>query len=294
MKNNYLRNNHLLRIFILKTVILTLFLMAVSTWAAEKPVDVQNDKTQQVEYPPYPDVWGIDIPVANRVDYAAIWVMKMSNGDYLITYAKDWVKVREKEEPVNVGRLFFSGAVTDFKTDEYDVFFNKMRKERRIMKSSLIMFSDGSKVEIVTNMNPKGDDPFDWYMERKDKNGKVLLQKKLLYIYDKPVKKRTPLAERNFDYQGKYYYEKTSWPEELKYLPLEDDTFLFIGFLKYQNPPSIIIIRFDKDFKTKSDLVGRKVFLFDEEIYKKMKRPLDDQAANDYFYNYLIKIRKEK
>ena len=84
-----------------------------------------------------------------------------------------------------------------------------------------------------------------------------------------------------------------NWPEELQYIPLEDDTFLIVGFLQYQNPPYIVILRFDKDFKTKSDLLNKKVFLINEEIYQKQML-LNDQAANNFFYNYLIKLRKEK
>jgi hypothetical protein len=248
------------------------------------------------KYPPYPDVWGLELPVSENVHYAGMKVVKMPDGDYLITYAKD--RVKGKDGPVHAGKLLFSGGVKDFKTiEEYNSFFNTMRNEKRIVKAyplALVVFRDGSSMKKISDMHPKGGNPFDWYLERKDKNGKVLLQKKVLYLYDKPVKKKTPLAERNFDYKEKYYTEKVSWPSEMIYLPLEDDTFLVVGFLKHQNPPSIIILRFDKDFKTKSDLAGKKIFLFDHEIYSKMKRPLDDQTANDFFYNFLIKIRKEK
>lgn len=291
----------------LAIVILALSLMTVSTWAAEQPVATQNDKTQQIGYPPYPGVWGAELPVSENVHFASIDIIKMPDGDYKVIYVEDreYLKNREakafdlKRDKVGmfVSFSFFASKKNKFSSnEEFNDFMKKQREENKIIKEypmTPIVFSDGSSIKKISEMHPKGSNPFDWYLERKDKNGKVLLQKKLLYIYDKPVKKRTPLAERNFDYRGKYYDEKVNWPRQLIYFPLEDETFLIVGFLQYHNPPSIIIVRFDKDFKTKSDLVGRKVFLFDEGIYKKMKRPLDDQAANDYFYNYLIKIRKK-
>ena len=61
------------------------------------------------KYPPYPNVWGIEIPLAARVHNAAIHIVKMPDGDYLITYAKDWIKVKEEEKAVHVGKFLFSG-----------------------------------------------------------------------------------------------------------------------------------------------------------------------------------------
>ena len=56
----------------LAIAILAMFLMTISTWAAEKPVDAQNNETRQIEYPPYPDVWGMELPVTESVNYAGL------------------------------------------------------------------------------------------------------------------------------------------------------------------------------------------------------------------------------
>ncbi len=263
-----------------------------------------SESGEEKKYPPYPDVWGAELPISKKVSYAGIDVVKMPDGDYLITYIKDWIKVKEKEKRVYVGKFLFSGRVIDFTTEEYNNFFDRIRNEKREIKSWLLVrstatvFSDGSSMKLIWSTHPKYNLPFDNYMEIKDKYGKVLMQKKLLYLYNRPLKNEIPILERNFDYKGKYYYEKVNWPTELRYVPLGDDTFLIIGFLEYQDPPTIIIIRFGKDFKTKSDLLGKKIFLVDEGIYRKAQGrkefPLNDQEANDFFYNYLTKQRGEK
>jgi hypothetical protein len=163
------------------------------------------------------------------------------------------------------------------------------------MESTPIVFSDGSSMKQMPEGggSPKGSNPIDWYLEKKDKNGKVLFQKKLLYIYDKPLRAKMLMSERNFDYKGDYYWERVTWPMEMRRILLEDDTFLLVGFIEHQKPKSIIIIRFDKDFGTKSDLIGKKLFLMDESIYKKMQSPpIDDNKAHKLLYEYLTKHKK--
>jgi len=282
MRNSsyYIDKGHMLN----KILILLILFSCVSF------VSLADQNAQK--YPPYPDVWGIDIPVAKSVSYSAIHVVRMPEGDYLIVYIKDKAEVKGKNRFQYEGRLLFSGHVREFSIDEYNEFFSNMRKEKRVLKSSPSIFSDGSKVEMIRDIGPKVS-TFEWYMQGKDKSGKVLTRKKLLYLYDKPVKIDIRLAERNFDYKKEYYYGKVDWPSEMIYFRLEDDTFLMVGFLKYQNPPSVVVIRFDQNFGTRSDLLGKKIFLFNEEIYHKYNGPRDDQAVNDFFYNYLRKTRKE-
>jgi hypothetical protein len=238
--------------------------------------------------------------VSESVDYAALRVVKMPDGDFMVTYIAYWKELKSRKakdfDPnkhivrKHSGFLIFASKESKFTPDdEYNNFFEKARREKRVMESFPIVFSDGSTMKRISGSTSS---PFDYYFERKDKNSKSLIWKKLLYIYDKPIKKKIPMAERNFNYKGEYYYERVSWPSELQYIPLEDDTFLIIGFLQYQKPPSVIIIRFDKDLKTKSNLMNKKLFLFDEEIYQKMQRPMDDQTENKFFYEYLMKLKR--
>ena len=266
-------------------VFLLLFVCSVSSLSAEEAVK---------KYPPYPDVWGVELPVSESVDYAALRVVKMPDGDYMVVYARAWVKLKEKEKAKYIGYLVFSGASKDFKTDdEYNKFFEKMRKEGREIKSYPIVFSDGSIFEHITGWSAKGSNPIDWYLERKDKNGKILFQKKLLYIYDKPLRAKMLMSERNFNYKGDYYLERVSTLMEMKRIQLEDDTFIMVGFIEHKKPKSIVIIRFDKDLKTKSDLINKKLYLMDESVYKKMQSPpIDDNKANKLLYEHLTNPKK--
>jgi hypothetical protein len=279
-------------------MIFLLVLLCSSTFSiADEPVK---------KYPPYPDVWGIELPVSKTVTYAGIDVIKMPDGDFMIGYLYDYKYLKSEKakdfDPSKhrilkpTGFLFFALKEVKFDPkDNYYDFLKKARDEGRELKSYPIVFSDGSSMKQMPEGggSPKGSNPIDWYLERKDKNGKVLLQKKLLYIYDKPLRAKMLMSERNFNYKGDYYLERVNWPMQMKYIPLEDDTFLLVGFIEHQKPKSIVIIRFDKDFKTNSDLMGKKLFLMDESIYKKMQSPpIDDNKAQKLLYEHLTKQKK--
>ncbi len=266
------------------------------------------------KYPPYPDVWGVELPVSEGVDYAALRVVKMPDGDFMVVYAEAWVKVKDKEKARYLGQSVFSGAKLEFKTDaEYNNYFEKMREEGRILR----FHAPPSKRKIITeedrlkrSTDPSsygrgisvggGDvrtedcNPLDGYLVMLNKDGKTLSKKKLLYVYSKPMKKKVPLTcEGTETYRGEFYNEKVHFLEEMTYYSLEDDTFLFVGFLKNQSPPSVVVIRFARDFETKSDLINKKVFVVDEEEYEKMGHRADNQVQLDQaMYNYLKK-RKE-
>jgi len=278
------------------TIFILLFLCIVSVPNAEEAVK---------KYPPYPDVWGIELPVSKNVTYAGIDVIKMPDGDFMVIYTEDWKYLNSrKAKDFNlsrdkvgkfVGFFVFSSKKKEFLSDDkLNNFMEKMRQEDSILKRSVV-FSDGSNLKQMPDESgsPKGNNPIDWYLERKDKNGKVLFQKKLLYIYDRPHREKMQMSERNFNYKGEYYFERVNWPMEMRRIHLEDDTFLLVGFIEHQKPKSIIIIRFDKDLKTKSDLINKKLFLMDEGIYKKMQLPpIDDNKAHKLLYEYLIEQKK--
>lgn len=289
------------------TIFILLFLCSVSFSYAEEAVK---------KYPPYPDVWGIELPVSESVDYAALRVVRMPDGDYMVVYAKAWVKLKEKEKAKYVGQLVFSGASKDFKTDdEYNKFFEQMREEGRILRfhappAKRKIITEEDRIKRLADSSSYGRgisvgggdvrtedcNPLDGYLVMLNKDGKTLSKKKLLYVYSKPMKKEVPLTcEGTETYRGKFYYEKVHFLEEMAYYSLEDDTFLFVGFLKNQSPPSVVVIRFARDFETKSDLINKKVFVVDEEVYEKLtyKPDLDNQVKVDQaMYNYLIKIKK--
>lgn len=75
-----------------------------------------------------------------------------------------------------------------------------------------------------------------------------------------------------------------------QFILLEDDTF----FVLTTGHESVVILRFDKDFNTKSDLIGKNIFLLDYKIFQEIawKKGIDDQSVNDSLSGYLINLKK--
>ncbi len=267
-------------------------------------VFVTGSFAEEKKYPPYPDVWGVELPVSGLTTYAGIHILKMDDGDYMVEYTADYRDLKSRKakdfDPSKhtfskfAGYSIFGSKKIEIGSGaEYNNFMEKARKEGRILEYPPIIFSDGSIFEHITGGSAKGSNPIDWYVERRDKNGKVLFQKKLLYIYDKPRREKMLSSERNQNYKGEYYLERVNTLMEMTRIRLEDDTFIIVGLIEHKIPQSIVIIRFDKDLKTKSDLINKKLFLMDESIYNKMQSPpIDDNKAHKLLYEYLTKHKK--
>lgn len=262
------------------TVILFLIAFVTSSFAEE-----------QKKYPPYPDVWGYEFQTDGTS--SSFDVAKMENGDFMIAYTK---KREGKEKYKEAWVLFFDGKNEDFKAGEYDKFLRKIVKEKREIKLppiTNVTFSDGSILEVNSMGGSRCADPFDMFLRKKNKDGKVISEKMLLYFFNKPVKKEiNQMCERNWQYKGEYYFEKVGnlW---VKFVSLEDDTFLMLT----SSPESVVIIRFDKDFNTKSDLMNRKIFLIDRKSFNEIRNKLtekNDQTVNDALSNYLILLSRKE
>jgi hypothetical protein len=259
---------------------------------------------EEKKYPLYPDVWGVELPVSETVDYAGIDILKMDDGDYMVKYLADYRDLKSRKakdfDPSKhtfrkyAGYSIFGSKKIEIASGaEYNNFMEKARKEGRIITYQPVTFSDGSIFEHITGGSAKGSNPIDWYVERRDKNGKILFQKKLLYIYDKPRREKMLSSERNQNYKGEYYLERVNTLMEMTLIRLEDDTFIIVGLIEHKQPKSIVIIRFDKELKTKSYLINKKLFLMDESIYKKIQSPpIDDNKAHKLLYEYLTKHKK--
>ncbi|MDI6761507.1 MAG: hypothetical protein QME83_00600 [Thermodesulfobacteriota bacterium] len=268
--------------------IILLFLLIFISWSFAE---------EKKKYPPYPDVWGYRLPIAEGIS-PLVSVGKMANGDYIVSYDK------EKKEDGFYRFLwitFFAGVNKEFEKDEWGKFWKKMREEKRELEYESrpkITFSDGSAIEYRSPHGWGGggrcDDPFAIFFHKKDKDGKIVGGKTLLYLYDKPVKDDlNPYCERNMNYNKNYYFKKVENIHVGRLLPLEDDTFLIL----FKVPNSLLFIRFDRNFNTKrSDLLGKDIFLLDRKAFADIRNKLtdgNDQAVNDALSAYLTSIRKE-
>lgn len=302
MKNNCFRNNNLIRIFILAIVILTLFLMAVSTWAAEKKqtLNQQTNVTQNVKYPPYPDVWGYEFPWPGKDDpKSQIGVRKMENGDYMISYVKSRSKYKRKDGSCcdyirKYGSiLFFAGEARDLSVEE----LNALGQSYKEILQKQVVFRDGSSIKYKSDDYSKAPDPFSLYMIKEGKDGKIVSKKYFIWLLEKPIKKEICKAlacDRNDNFKGRYMIKRV---ENIlpNFISLEDETFLFSDYFDGN-----FIVRMDSDFKTRSHLLGRRIFILDNMIIKEIQNKLknkgeyNDQTMNKAVFDYIEKMRKEE
>jgi uncharacterized protein len=256
-----------------------------------------NPDESEKKYPPYPDVWGIEMQVYGTsadFDFAA----KIANGDCFFSYIKE-----QKGQLISSATFthswikFFTQEYKNFIKDEYSKTFKQLRDEKRAIMFQgrySITLHDGSTIQYKTlDSSARCADPHDGYLFKKDKNRKVIAQKMMLYLYNKPVKtSMNSQCERNWDYEKKYYFKKVATMQNEYLVPLEDDTFLFAS----TGPESVVIIRFDKDFNTKSALMGKNIFMIDGETVGKIFSDIDidDSSKDNALYEYILKIKKEK
>ncbi|MBI2412626.1 MAG: hypothetical protein HYV24_05405 [Deltaproteobacteria bacterium] len=268
-------------------LILCFFFLFVSVTTAE----------DEIKYPPYPDVWGYELPWPAPDDRrSGIELAKMPNGDFFISHVIKRIQQKRGDSTccnyLNdfAGLYFFSGKKAVF-TQNYDYNeFWKKNHERREGKDKLV-FNDGSKIErISVASSAKCPNPFDdFYIIRRDKNGNIIKEKMLLYLYEKPVKTNiNQYCERNTEYTKDYIYKKVD-NAYAKFALFEDDTFLLY------DTAGEFIIRFDKDLSTKSSLLNNMVFLIDRADYIKIVNKLgvvDDQTIDNALAKYLIELKK--
>jgi uncharacterized protein len=246
------------------------------------------------KYPPYPDVWSIEMLV-HGIGPGIGLLAKLADGDYFISYSKE--REREYGPVKNAWIKFFAQESKEIDNFESVKIEKKLRDEKREIEwvfLPVITFDDGSSITFNTGAG-KCENPYDSFLIKKDKTGKITADKYLLYLYNKPVKTYiNTMCERNWDYDKDYYFKKVENITGGYLIPLEDDTFLVVTY----GPESIVVLRFDKDFNTKSDLMGKNIFLIDGETVGNLFHRKDiapgDEGSSDVLYEYLSKLKKEK
>lgn len=260
--------------------------------------DISYFDSMEKKHPPYPDVWGYEFPCPRKAFCDAhISAMMVPSGDVIVTY----VETITKNKPMNpldlsidlktAGVLFFSQKRVSF-TDEAIIAFGRDRKH---ISEKRVVFKDGTVIEHQSSNSPNCWDAYEVpNLVVKDGGGNVIAQKMLLSLRDRPVRRAiNQICERNWDYNRNYMLETAS-AVVLRIAPLEDDTFLLFDAV------GNMIIRFDKNLNTKSDLLNRKVFLVD---FVPLKKTISDrlihlgqshvQAVNDVVAEYLRGLRKD-
>jgi hypothetical protein len=210
----------------------------------------------QKSYPPYPDVWGYDLSEfpAMKWGLAGVTPYAMDDGDiwFVVTYSYKKTNPMDSFAPFTDYKYvlikFFKGEQSILNAQEREKLF-KITEGKKIFLGYLhdndIDFSDGSKLSIHQGSMTKRCFVPDFmrnYIVKIDAQGKekkysILGAATQVSIHQSDV---DCVAEEN----SPFFYQKLHTLTE--FIPLKDDTFIVLS----TSEPNIIL-RFDKDFKTK-------------------------------------------
>ena len=263
-----------------------------------------QEKSVVKKYPPYPDVWGYELPWPEKNSrHSGTMIFKKGDGDYVAMYIKQITKVRRKNGSCcdlkyeHAGQSFFSGKKWDGK--EVGDFAEQHREDRvprEFGKPNPWILTDGSELQRKTKGADRCLNYLDWYLVLLDPEKKVVAEKHLIYLLEEPIK--TPVcypSERNENLVGKQRTVTMRVQGVEPYIiSLEDGTFLLY------DQDGNIIMRFDRDCNTKSELLNRRVFVVDRqamdafvlEYIKRRNLDYNDQTLNDAVYAYVANLKK--
>lgn len=257
-------------------------LVAGPIWAGEKPTSNPVSEIKVVKYPPYPDVWDWQVPKNDR-PATGLQVKAMDNGDIMIAFHQDW-----KNGKFKTVSFFGKNNVCDYEA-VYKGDYTNDAKSRIPFKGNMILSATGGGWRSGGCF-----DALDYDITIHDESGqKLLISKKLLYIFDKPVRYTTHphcMNGPSFNYQVAAV--------AAKFFRLKDGTFLLIASVK----DNVYIIRFDENLQTKSRLINDKFFWMDTNTFNKFDAKYGDRAVENKrlkqlytdLYQLMIDIRDRR
>jgi hypothetical protein len=241
---------------------------------------------EERKYPPYPDVWGYELPWPNVS--RQVFIYKMPDGDFAVAYKQD-KDVGDKY----IIKYFFSGQEMYLTEKEYTEF---KKKDKRGGENKIVL-KNGDTIRLSrygVHIKECQNAFTDVYFYKTNTNGRVVFKKMPFYLHDKP--KIIPLIDL-YDLRICGGHGVLSMMIEnlgRTFEPLDDGGFLFFS------TSGGFIIRFDKNLHTKSRLMNQKVFFMDRDFFMKnfyKKQKLGNlaepyQALHDALLEYLLNVKK--
>ncbi len=280
-----------------------------------------EDATESAKkYPPYPDIWGRELPVPENV-YTGLDAYPMANGDVWFEFSRK----RESKPPGDGSKgrnrdrflfKFFENSLTPIPNEEADVFFRQLwrtkyaaerkrseeRDRARGNRPSTseefsrnlgvgVIFEDGGSVVMDSLGYARGFcwANFDNHIVSKDAQGKVVADKMLFYLFEKP--KRRNLGTFCWMNYNDEYLDFRFKALGFSMTPLGDESFLAVG--------ERFIIRFDRDLRAPFVDAHPRLFLVDTaEIMAILDRVGGVNSAlrdvNDAILALLLERQKKK
>src|SRR5206468_13098628 len=111
-----------------------------------------QEKSVVKKYPPYPDVWGYELPWPEKNSrHSGSMIFKKGDGDYVAMYIKQITKVRRKNGSCcdltyeHAGLSFFYGEKSEgTEVAEFEELLREDRVPRKFGKRNLLILTDGS------------------------------------------------------------------------------------------------------------------------------------------------------
>ena len=261
------------------------------------PPEVVFTHPAQEKYPPYPEVWGYELPYPSEVDrFSLIKPFKNDNGDLLFAYIEKKA-IRKSKNGIADKELypaivnFFANKSRSLSKSEYKKFWKDNRSMRmRPNPWQKITFDNGTYIRQRGTGGGNCYGPYRYYLERRGKNNTVVARKTLAYLM--PSLMKIPLNPSCGDGEGTIIERVAAG--YLKVINLEDDTFLV-----YEADGNVIL-RLDNKFKTKFPM-NNNVFLIDTNVIDKIKKDAKSkypsgvnfyQYINDAVYDYVLTLKK--
>lgn len=250
-------------------------------------------KKSTKKYPPYPDVWGKEVPYPDSRKILTLFAVPVSNGDVYFIYTKsaklkkDILKTPCDERTKEAYFEFFGGKEHQITCGEYSA-FQKVYADPERKKTHKITFKDGSQIWLRHTRIEYCYDPFEAYLKKLDKNGKVVAKKSLLYVLPKPRKAylSTHCDLNNTDEYALGKIEAMGVGMVL----LQDDTFLVYSSANF-------VIRLDKNFNAKYSINQSGIYLADTDKLREILARLYKKYGNEnhlYIYDETMKYLKSR
>ncbi len=239
-----------------------------------------------ISYPPYPDVWGRELPYpVDGSYYLDQEVFEAPDGRVIVNIDASPSDSGESEYRV---LDFFSGEMwaVDKKTSAEIAYGGEYR---RMLEWDLIL-ADGGWLENESHRVSNCTITYDLHFIKYDRKGKIVADKMLVYLYDRLVR---VLVNPYCEISGGRDHFYQNWRQiEPAFAPLKDGTFLAYDT---RGP---FIVRFDPDLNAPF-IDNRRLFLLDRAVVMDL---VDEalaragsglQNVNDVIYDYLIELRED-
>jgi hypothetical protein len=249
---------------------------------------------EEIKYPPYPDVWGHEFPRFgnNLSGPATMGIRQEKNGDYLITFEKRSSKETRTDgsccfyKRVYSNYHFFADIEQEFSNHEEYLQFERINRENIVKDQGSMVFKNGIRMVRESEV-----DFLKFPRIKKIKNNKDIDSYILVYVLDYPIKEGVnKYAEINDNYNKNEIitYVLGVYPS---FIPLKDETFL----IKFGGD---VIIRFDVNLKSKSPILGKRVFVLNPkvlyDISRNLGKELNNQTLVNSVYEHILHMREKE